>query len=634
MDSCTPIIDVLNDLHSWLGSLQVRPDPIKIEKANGELFLQYRHPLNGKVDVALPQPSAGLVRIDGVGFKIANDAGREMAQVMCVDQGGIFDPLDWCVPGDHYATSHFALLSAQLFILNSEEKYLDYLKSALLFYLSNGNRYPFSNWPPHWEFDNFAWAEAYKLIRGFLPGELVGPLEDRLASAPMHRFPYATNWKLLSIDYCFNSPRGGLARRVMAGLRVLVYQHMIRKAILNDGCIEDIPGSSRPIQYHAFSGALLCRQYDKSHSESLGRRILGAANYLLSFVDPEGNFNYKGRGQNQIFGFAPAIYLLLQAHEIEKKRNASAAYLSGARAIYAYLSRHQTSKGFFPLVLNNLEWESKAGWFDYHHLTVYNAFLGAWLGAATLRFPDTIDTLHVDEPASAFRAQGAVFYPESNVLIYHKSDIFLCISGGEYRYETDCGLAPHHIYIEDWGPIVSCPGGPDEWEFGRRHRTEIMNHNFFAPLLIEDDHVIGPAHSTVKMMEWYEEAELLELEVEYPRYAKVARQIRFLASGIEFHDAIRIITRSPCISIIGFNLPIIRRSYHRFQLHDRSIELTNHQGDNLTISVRIQGPISSLSLSSPFVGKTSAGDVVVFRSQPIRTLLGQSFHIHQLWQIS
>ena len=47
--------------------------------------------------------------------------------------------------------------------------------------------------------------------------------------------------------------------------------------------------------------------------DKIARKFLNGIEFFMPFVDPDGDFNYWGRGHGQIFGHGAAIYALLAA---------------------------------------------------------------------------------------------------------------------------------------------------------------------------------------------------------------------------------------------------------------------------------------------------------------------------------
>ena len=82
------------------------------------------------------------------------------------DQGGIRDPLDGRVAGDHYATTHFAWCCALHHAVAPDEELVRAALRAMEFHIrTSRDEYAPGNWSYHWDFNNLASIEAYALLR-------------------------------------------------------------------------------------------------------------------------------------------------------------------------------------------------------------------------------------------------------------------------------------------------------------------------------------------------------------------------------------------------------------------------------------------------------------------------------------
>jgi hypothetical protein len=217
----------------------------------------------------------------------------------------------------------------------------------------------------------------------------------------------------------------------------------------------------------------------------------------VNFVDLEGNCNFKGRGQQQIFGYAVAIYLFVACAYLNPSQ--SDHWLSHSSRILEYLSKWQRSDGSFPLVLNEFDDKMHVGWHDYHHLSAYNAFVGAWLALAAktlLSFkPDMENSCRLPEKPPRSQNNRILHFEASSVMVATSPDYYVCVSRGEDYYETDCGFAPHHIWLREYGSIISCPGGSDPHRYGKLYRSDDMDWNFFSPLPLDiSEKPVSPAY--------------------------------------------------------------------------------------------------------------------------------------------
>jgi hypothetical protein len=233
----------------------------------------------------------------------------------------------------------------------------------------------------------------------------------------------------------------------------------------------------KPIQYHVYTLALLHRIYEMRPGRRLREAILSGTRYFIRLMDPEGCFNYVGRGQEQIFGYAAAVYVLEAAKILDPD---SAGFFDlYLKRVWKYLLSFKRD-GHFPLVLNQRQDQERYGWYDYHHLTVYNAFLGLWLGFAH-RLRDVGDA---GSPDAVKLSSPVLFYSKpTQMIVLSNSFIFTAFRCGQSRYHTEPGISPLHLWLKNVGWVFSCPGGPTEKQYGKFAGAENPAMNFLAPLV-------------------------------------------------------------------------------------------------------------------------------------------------------
>ncbi|HWR04513.1 MAG TPA: hypothetical protein VN419_10890 [Humidesulfovibrio sp.] len=398
------------------------------------------------------------------------------------DQGGIRDPLTGLVAGEHYSATHFALLGCLLDQADPDPARLPLIRAALEFHArTSGGEYAKGSWAYHWDFNNYAFAKSLVLLGDALP------TAERARGLGVMRAWKENRHK--TVNWLFMRAYNATLRRKLCGgltdaLRARYNLFLSLRCQLEDGCIEDVRHTSRPIQYHAFSTALLHQLYLLTGERRFLRRFLAGLEYLLPFVAPDGDFNYLGRGHEQIFGYGVALYVL-EAGLPHAGGNAQRVDEAAERCL-AHLSRYTTPEGCFPLVLNGHDNDRRYGWYDYHHLTVYNAFLGVWLAECARLKPVTPPPPSLAQAVPAH--YGAQLFAPSGRLACDMPRYFLCLSAGEpgSRYYADCGLAFQHFWVKGFGDLISCPGGPggpDGKGFADFYAREgDAAKNFFAPL--------------------------------------------------------------------------------------------------------------------------------------------------------
>ncbi len=407
------------------------------------------------------------------------------------DQGGIFDPLDQRVIGDHYATTHFAWACALTHTAGPDAQCLEAARNAILFHIrTSPEEYPPGSWDYHWDFNNLAFVETY------------GLLADHLSTADRQLWRQsllqwktnvhgAINWVAMRALALFR--RGKLFKRPEDIREAEKYLERVLSVQTRDGCFDDLPGISRPGQYHAYTACLLLRMKEIAPTR-ITRACIRAAQWLLAVCAPDGDITCPGRGQGQIFGVACAVYLFRAAETLEPER--ACHYQWAAEKNLARLTSHLNPRGFLPLVLNDRPVEERCGWYDYHHLTVYNAFALVWLLLARTEF-DTGGTSQqpgqVSWPRPEPPPSGIAFLPPSEFLSIRSSFFSLvCAAGASGAgYATDVGISPHFVFFQNQ-PLFRYPVGPGPGKYGSGTKEKRQTENIWSPLICVQGQWLAP----------------------------------------------------------------------------------------------------------------------------------------------
>ncbi|MFQ5636733.1 MAG: hypothetical protein ACE5IR_01900 [bacterium] len=486
-------LETASEIHSWLSSLQVTQKWIDADiRGEASVFL-LDHPILGKLEVTQSQTNAGIFRQQGIALQL-HEEEKLGAQLRVYDYGGIWDPIDGFVAGEHYAASHYALLSAVLYGDTHDPHFLQHASKAFEFHRQTSpDEYELSSWMYHWDFQNYALIECYCRLQSHLDTQTRQNWEKSLMTWRANHRNKLTNWAAMrSLAY--------LQRHQLFGAfsDYCLYRWNERVAYHNqhkNGCIDDELNVSRPIQYHIYSVALLHRLFLLTGKERFARRFLRGVDFFVDFVDPDGDFNYWGRGQEQIFGCGPAVYALLAAAHMSGDQR----YKKIAENIFDYLSQFKVDN-HFPLVLNRQDDAKRFGWYDYHHTTVYNAFLAVWLGLAH-ELPGPQGTHNgVTQERMQVRDTGDFAFLKNQ-------NFYVAIGKGLPHYSTEAGLTPCHLWVKGVGWIFSCPGGATEDAFGKFYGDENVRLNFLAPVAKEKNgNVLSPAGKTATITHHTKEA--------------------------------------------------------------------------------------------------------------------------------
>jgi len=461
-------------IFNWLAPYQILQDYITARSNEGRLSFQLNHPVEGSIAVDEPLPPESYFRSHGIGLEMEKEGGKDV-RLRVYDFGGIFDPIDSFVPGEHYATTHFALLGAILYLEKRDPSILEKVKKAIDFHLATSRHaYRFREWGYHWDFQNYAFLEVYSLIKDALSEEEKKRWEEGLIHPTENKENLLTNW--IAMRAYSSALRYRLFHRLSDQLRFFWRLRLIKKARQKDGCFDDSRNRSRPIQYHVFTLALLHRILRICPNKKIEHDFLDGVRYFIPFVDPEGCFNYIGRGQEQLFGYGVALYVLEAAKSLDRQN--TDLVQDAIQRIWHHLIQFKKN-GHFPLVLNVKRDEERFGWYDYHHLTVYEAFLGAWL-ALTHRIQNEVgssQTVHTSVPKRYVK-----HFQSTKVAVVSKSDYFIVFTGGTPDYISEPGITPAHLWFQGAGWVYSCPGGPSPEEFGRIRPVAHVEKNVLAPI--------------------------------------------------------------------------------------------------------------------------------------------------------
>jgi len=534
------------------------------------------------------------------------------------DQGGIRDPLTGVVAGEHYSTTHFALLGCLLDQAEPDPERSPLIRSALEFHArTSGGEYARGSWAYHWDFNNYAFAKSLVLLGRTIPQAERDSGLDTMRAWKQNRHK-TVNWLLMR---AYNATlRQNLCGGMLDALRARHSLFLSLRCQLEDGCIEDVRHTSRPIQYHAFSTALLHQLYLLTKKQRFLDRFLAGLKYLLPFVAPNGDFNYLGRGHEQIFGYGVALYVL-EAGLPHAGRDTQRVNKAAEHCL-AYLARYKTPQGCFPLVLNHHDNDRRYGWYDYHHLTVYNAFLGVWLAECALL---TSEPSPPCAPAKTAPAHfGVQFLAASGRLACDMPRYFLCLSAGEpgSRYYADCGLAFQHFWIRGFGDLISCPGGPggpDGQGFADFYaRKGDAAKNYFAPLGKRDGVWLSPAGGRGSLER--RGNGVYALTYEYPGGFIVNREVTLADDGVLVRDSVSFPAGQNFEEFRLVNLPLLQDA-RRLAAQDVMLQ-RGAVGVRITVSTDIPDALREEALFS------AKGDVRNFYlNAPARQITGHTVFV-------
>lgn len=654
-------------LYWWLAKHQVMDRRVVLSRTGGKYTGKVSNGVPIELSVAQAEVRSRPQRVSGLAICI-DQVSNGIVVASVPDYGGIYDPKEGRVFGEHYATSHFAWASAMLYELTQDDEFLGRATAALEFVLNARNGYLFAEWGMHWDFDNLALVETYHRLRSFLPKPLRLRCEQTLTNLRISVRNQGTNWvamRLLVDTLVSKHLRLGQYRmfrhRVVNAARFT----RIRAAQLPDGCIEDIPRKSDPTQYHAYSAALLYRFYEESAHKSALRSFMKAAYYLRSFVDPFGEVNYRGRGQKQIFGYTTSLFCLIAAALHSRNEDEAESFADAASKVLGRIRLFQESNGSIPLILADNADDGFAGWYDYHHHTVYAAFACAWMleAARIAREAERIGvplatSRHVTQDDRTFpsaissdrsntlqsiRMSGSVCgdVPENldtqgnlrqefhrrlpircrvtrrGTVNLRSECFFISVSAGRTAYPSDAGLTLNHVSAAGIGDVISCPGGPSEEKYGLNRRMPAWRINFSCPIYRVGQTWVNPCGKRGVL--WCA-GNTVTVRLRYGNIL-VWRSIKLEKEMLSLRDYITIVKSfsSPEFRIV--NLPILDRTL--LKVGDE-LEIPGYE---LTVTMSGEEKRLPLDAKERFYGPAGLTQVLAYVLPQTRFIQGDRFEV-------
>ena len=157
-------LQIASDIYQWLNKYQINQSVVSGKVENSNLSFMIDHPVDGSIKIQKPISNEMYFRNRGIGFNVRSLNGNNV-DILVYDYGGIYDPVDKLVPGDHYAATHYALLGAILYQSKQNDELLeDITRAATFFFNSKNEEYYFDNWYYHWDFHNYSMMETYHLL--------------------------------------------------------------------------------------------------------------------------------------------------------------------------------------------------------------------------------------------------------------------------------------------------------------------------------------------------------------------------------------------------------------------------------------------------------------------------------------
>ncbi len=352
---------------------------------------------------------------------------------------GLFDPIEKRHVRNGYGNAFFSLLCDQLYLDSGKIEWKKRRDISLKAELKSIKNYSKEKGLFRWEFKNYALLSLYysnknrksKKINKSLTKELESYLQSMI-----YLGSYQTNYfALRGINYllkylCFGDPKD--KKKAKQQIRVVLSRQT------PEGFFWDTP-KHKTFQYHAFTLMLLCKFYSISKWRPVLPHIKKGLKLLKNITDNNGDFNYFGRSQRQLFGYGNGILAFSLGHSIIPNQN----YDRMAKLVLDFIKPHTRKMR----IVMNKDQDLFAGWYKYNCLTDHITF-----SAYTLLESDKLlDFGKIKKPT--FKNEEH-FLPSLNIFLKRASNYFVCVCAEPSKAKSQpTGLV--HICPK----VVSTSGG-------------------------------------------------------------------------------------------------------------------------------------------------------------------------------
>lgn len=314
----------------------------------------------------------------GLLFKYINfKEDSNKLKISCYDNGGIFDnnlngegkKYSPRVMGAYYADAYAAYCFAKRYLETKNRKYLEASIASLDFIKRTYENYPKSFIWYHHDFKNPAYIETINLLKEHISKEKLESLISKLREdlyEPVNVFALRYHWRNARKYFGYKENN----RKIKYCIKI-IKKNQTKEGLILDKNKEDYK-DAHDLTYHLYSLACLARAIKYYNNKKVKDIFLKGIEFSSNILTPNGEISYNGRGANNIYHLASAIYAFELAANLANKGE----YKYYASLMFDYLKKWQNKDGSFPTAMNKYGNERMA-WNHCH--TPYNALVGYML---------------------------------------------------------------------------------------------------------------------------------------------------------------------------------------------------------------------------------------------------------------
>lgn len=377
----------------------------------------------------------------GVVWKVAK-IEPESILLNCYDRGAIFDyyingeglEIAPQVPGYYYAAAYSAYCFARRYDETGDSEFLNAAKLALEFTQKTYKKYsPLDLGLHHYDFKNPPYVETVEeiLSKHLTDSELkdyrtLYPLlKEEKTYEPTNVFALRYHYHAIKKHY-FNIDNKKIVRKIVKRLK---------NDQTIDGLIQDNNGNydATDLTYHQYTLACLGRGLEHELNPEIKDIFLKGVNFSLSLLTPDGEVAYSGRGANNIYHCASAIYAFELANEIVDDKKKAWQFKKASSLVFDYLKKWQLNGGMLPSAMNRYA-SKRMGW--HHCETPYNALTAYFIYRAS----DFVRSADVYKIPSDYADYSKLMRDTGYAIVRTKNYYITVFSGSPPSYRWSNGV--------------------------------------------------------------------------------------------------------------------------------------------------------------------------------------------------
>ncbi len=379
---------------------------------------------------------------------LAINLGRYLAQFQSQETGALLDPDEQRCIENSYGNAFYALLCAKLHTVCEKEHWKEKALRAFHAELHLAKRYHQIDGIYRWEFKNYALLQIYTILKKDLSSEEKIEFEHYL-----HHYKnicsYQTNYTMMR---ALNAQlRYNIFERTKDKIRAKAELFLVLSRQDKDGFFFD-DNNSNSLQYHAYILALLAQYHSLDPQEKIKDAFLRGVNFLLPFIDQQGDFNYFGRGQRQVFGYASFYYALLYAYHLTN----NTYYQKTAEHISLFFFPTLEQKQIVAIPTISSSQNNKIGWYPYNNQSDYLSVAGYYLLLGSQINSQTNSQTNSNFSTTIFNFEKPYnhYYPSLNAFLLREKNFLICLGG------TPSNHAELPLIIHGFPSFFGTSGGP------------------------------------------------------------------------------------------------------------------------------------------------------------------------------